>query len=134
MVCHTGLGPQASRQGPRQVCYSHVRALPWTARGRRQPKARARAGARPATWRSRRTLGAAAPLTLTLTLTVTLQQRRRAAAYHAVLCAQPAGAPLRLAHQIGLLLALADGELGNNNPYPPPSPSPLTAHRSPFTL
>ena len=34
MVCHTGLGPQASRQGPRQVllfCCSHVRALPWTA-------------------------------------------------------------------------------------------------------
>ena len=23
-VCHTGLEPQASRQGPRQVCYSRV--------------------------------------------------------------------------------------------------------------
>ena len=44
-----------------------------------------------------------------------VQQRRRAAAYQTVLCAQPAGAPLRLAHQIGLLLALADGKLGSNN-------------------
>jgi len=26
-VSHTGLEPQASRQGPRQVCYSRVRAL-----------------------------------------------------------------------------------------------------------
>ena len=24
LVCHTGLEPQTSRQGPRQVCYSHV--------------------------------------------------------------------------------------------------------------
>ena len=24
MVCHTRLEPQASRQGPRQVCYSHA--------------------------------------------------------------------------------------------------------------
>ena len=24
LVCHTGLEPQASRQGPRQVCYSRV--------------------------------------------------------------------------------------------------------------
>ena len=23
-VCHTGLEPQTSRQGPRQVCHSHV--------------------------------------------------------------------------------------------------------------
>ena len=23
-VCHTGLEPRTSRQGPRQVCYSHV--------------------------------------------------------------------------------------------------------------
>ena len=47
-----------------------------------------------------------------------VQQRRRAAAYQTVLCAQPAGAPLRLAHQIGLLLALADGKLGSNNNNP----------------
>ena len=52
-----------------------------------------------------------------------VQQRRRAAAYHAVLCAQPAGAPLRLAHQIGLLLALADGELSKTQ-----QPLTLTAH------
>ena len=30
-VCRTGLEPQASRQGPSQICCSHVRALPWTA-------------------------------------------------------------------------------------------------------
>ena len=29
-VCHRELGPQTSRQGPSQVCYSHVCALPWT--------------------------------------------------------------------------------------------------------
>ena len=31
-VCHTGLEPRTSRQGPRQVlfCYAHVRALPLT--------------------------------------------------------------------------------------------------------
>ena len=29
-VCHAGLEPQASRQGPRQVCCSHVRALAWS--------------------------------------------------------------------------------------------------------
>ena len=32
-VRHTGLAPQASRQGPMQVCYSRVRALPWTGGG-----------------------------------------------------------------------------------------------------
>ena len=31
LVCHTGLEPQTSRQGPRRICYSHVRASPWTA-------------------------------------------------------------------------------------------------------
>ena len=30
LVRHAGLEPQTSRQGPRQVCYSHVRALPRT--------------------------------------------------------------------------------------------------------
>ena len=29
-VCHAGLEPQTSRQGPRQFCCSHVRALAWT--------------------------------------------------------------------------------------------------------
>ena len=33
------------------------------------------------------------------------------AAYRAVLCAQPAAAPLRLSQQVALLLALADGKL-----------------------
>ena len=33
LVCHTGLEPRTSRQGPRQVCNSHVRALPWTGLG-----------------------------------------------------------------------------------------------------
>ena len=28
-VCHALLEPQTSRQGPRQLCYSHVRASPW---------------------------------------------------------------------------------------------------------
>ena len=31
VVCHRGLEPRTSRQGPRQVCYSHACALPWTA-------------------------------------------------------------------------------------------------------
>ena len=32
LVCHAGLEPSASGQGPRQVlfCYSHARAVPWT--------------------------------------------------------------------------------------------------------
>ena len=29
-VCLRGLEPSHSRQGPRQACYSHVRASPWT--------------------------------------------------------------------------------------------------------
>ena len=32
-VCHTGLEPRTSRQGPRQACYSHVCASPRTGRG-----------------------------------------------------------------------------------------------------
>ena len=48
LVCHTGLEPQTSRQGPRQVCYSHVRASPWTGlAGLDRAQAIARAGAAP---------------------------------------------------------------------------------------
>ena len=46
-----------------------------------------------------------------------VQQRRRAAAYDAVLCAQPPGAPLRLAHQV------RDPD-PNPNPDPDPDPDP----------
>ena len=37
-VSHSGLEPQTSRQGPRRVCYSHVRASPWTAAPKPDPK------------------------------------------------------------------------------------------------
>ena len=52
------------------------------------------------------------------------QQVTRAAAYRAVLCAQPAGAPLRLSEQIALLLALEDGKLDGLASEPPAAVAP----------
>ena len=81
-VCHTGLQPQGEQAGPRQACYSRVRALPWTVLGAlrehlapRRRRSRPRRHARAAR-RLRLVLRGGLTLNLTLTRTGTLTPTR----------------------------------------------------------